>query len=284
MDTLIILFVFLASFTLLFYIFDKIIPAISSKYSSLKQKREEKIVADLEEHFIFWEKKKLVLLGLSPVFFAGTGLLLTRNLLGVIIGFLLGLAAPNLMINFSKRQRIKKFQGQLVDCLMILSSSLKAGLSFVQAIEVLCEEMPPPAAEEFKLILKENKWGIPLEESLEKLRKRIPIEEVNLIVTSILIARESGGEFPRVLSRLTETIRDNAKLKEKISTLTLQGRLQGYIMMGLPFVFTFFVYRQNPEHFDVMLQTSMGKMMIIVAVALQLVGMFLIYRISKTKF
>jgi len=168
--------------------------------------------------------------------------------------------------------------------MMIISSSLKAGLSFLQSIEVLCEEMPPPVSQEFGLILSENKLGISMELALKKLRQRIPTEEVNLIVTSILIARESGGNLPLVLSRLTDTIRDNLKLKEKIGTLTLQGRMQGIIMVLLPIGFAYFVYKQNPGHFDVMLQTDIGRKLLGLAIVLQIIGMIMIKKISTMKF
>jgi tight adherence protein B len=111
----------------------------------------------------------------------------------------------------------------------------------------------------------------------------MPLEEVSLIVSSILVAKETGGELTRVFSRLVDTIRDKIKLKEKIDTLTLQGKLQGYIMSCLPFVFTIFVYKQNPEHFLVFRDTQTGKMMIIIAVVLQIVGMVLIKVFGKLK-
>jgi len=200
------------------------------------------------------------------------------------LGFIVGFSMPNIIIVVAKQQRLKKFRGQLVDGLMIISSSLKAGLSFLQSIEVLCEEMPAPISQEFGLILSENKLGINMEDALRKLRVRIPTEEVNLVVSSILIARESGGNLPLVLSRLTDTIRDNLKLKEKIGTLTLQGRLQGVIMMILPIGFAYFVYKQNPGHFDVMLQTEMGKKLLALAIGLQIIGMIMIKKISTMKY
>lgn len=287
MELLIYSFIFLSCTAILFFsiqiLTEKVIPPLLNIYQRSQDKRTAKITEQLEESFIFWEKKRLVILSFAPIIFAAVGLFLIKNIVGIILGILLGLAFPSIMLKTARQQRIKKFQSQLVDSLMILSSSLKAGLSFLQAIEVLCEEMPPPVSQEFKLILKENKWGISLEDSLKKLRVRIPLEEVNLLVTSILIARESGGEFPKVLTRLTNTIRDNMKLKEKIATLTLQGKLQGWIMMFLPIVFSIFVYKQNPEHFTVMLTTSTGKMLLIIAVVAQIVGMVLIKRISTIR-
>jgi len=257
-----------------------VVPILMDRYSQAQNRKAERLLGQLEESFIFWEKEKTLFFFIAPFLFAGIGFMLFRNPIGLAAGFVLGFAFPNFMVILATQARIRKFQGQLVDSLMILTSSLKAGLSFIQAIEVLCEEMPPPISQEFNLVLKENKLGVSLEDSLNKLRKRMPLEEMNLLITSILIARESGGELTKVFSRLTDTIRNNIKLKEKVATLTLQGKLQGLIMMFLPFAFSYFVYKQNPDHFTVMLQNQQGRMMLITAVVLQLVGIYLVKRIS----
>ncbi|MBI4982892.1 MAG: type II secretion system F family protein [Candidatus Omnitrophica bacterium] len=253
-------------------------------YTKAHARRTEEFSAQLEDSFLFWEKRKIFLISFLPLVFAAAAfILIARNPIVLAAGFIVGLIAPQVILRMARAQRLKKFRSQLIDTLRILSSSIRAGLSFVQAIEVLCEEMPPPVSQEFNLILKENRLGVSLEESLKNLRERIPIDEVNLLVTSILIARESGGELPHVLTRLVDTIRSNIKLKEKIATLTLQGKLQGIIMMFLPFVFTYIIYRQNPEHFDVMLSTVTGKKLLMVAVGAQVVGMILIKKISTIK-
>jgi tight adherence protein B len=268
---------------LTYFVIEAAIPFFINTYSKIQAERTTQLQEKLEESFIFWEKKKMFLLTLAPLVFAGIGFLLFKHPLSLILGFLLGFGVPNFIVMIAKQQRLKKFRAQLVDSLMILSSSLKAGLSFIQAMEVLCEEMPAPISQEFNLALKENKWGMSLDESLRKLRDRVPLEEVNLLVSSILIAREAGGELTKVFSRLTETIRNNLKLKEKIATLTLQGRLQGLIMMFLPFGFAYFVYRQDPHHFDIMLQSQLGRNLLIAAMVAQITGMVLIKKISTIK-
>jgi len=279
----ILVVIFLSVYMLSEFFIEQGVPFLVSSYKKVQSRRTGKIRAQMEESFVFWEEKRMMLIYLSPAIFAGVGFILLRHILGAIAGFVIGIAFPSFMVKLAYKKRIKKFQGQLVDGLQMLSSSLKAGLSFIQAIEVLCEEMPPPISQEFKLILKENKWGMSLEESLIKLRKRIPLEEANLFVSSILIARESGGELPKVLMRLTSTIRDNIKLQEKIATFTLQGRLQGIIMVFLPIGFSYFVYKQNPDHFAVMMQTSTGRLFLMVAVFLQIVGTILVKRVSTIR-
>jgi len=278
------LFIFSAVILLVIFISEVVIPYTLARYNKLQDKRATEISVTLEDSFIFWEKKKMLLFYLFPFIFSVAGLILFRHIIGLFIGFIFGFIIPKVIIAMAKQQRLKKFRSQLVDALMIISSSLRAGLSFPQSIEVLCEEMPPPISQEFNLILSQNKLGISMELALKNLRLRIPSEEVNLIVTSILIARESGGNLPLVLSRLTGTIRDNIKLKEKIGTLTLQGRLQGIIMIMLPIGFAYFVYKQNPGHFDVMMQTALGRKLLGLAIGLEIVGVIMIKKISTMKF
>ena len=275
--------IFSSVFTLIYIFVGSGIPYILKKYNKYQTKRFDKVAENLEDSFIFIEKKKYMFLSTMPIVCGLILGLLFRHPLGFLAGFVFGFAIPGILTRIIKQKRIGQFQGQIVDGLMVLASSLKAGLSLMQAIEVLCEEMPPPISQEFGLVLKENRLGINLGESLKKLRRRIPLEEVNLLVSSILVARETGGELTTVFSRLTETIRNNIKLKEKITTLTLQGKLQGIIMSALPIVFTLFIYKQNPDHFNIMIETNLGRMLLIGAVGAWILGAILIRKISQIR-
>lgn len=199
------------------------------------------------------------------------------------MGITLGLALPSLVIKRLQQQRKARFQAQLIDGVQLISSSLKGGLSLLQAIEVLVEELPAPISQEFGLVLRENKMGITLDESLKRINERVNIEELGLLVNSILVAKETGGDLTKVLSRLSTTIRDNRKLKESIKTLTLQGRMQGIIMLVLPFFFIAGVLSINRNHFNIMLETEQGRMLLMLAVILQAVGMLLIRKFSTIK-
>jgi tight adherence protein B len=172
---------------------------------------------------------------------------------------------------------------QLLDAINMLASCLKGGLSLLQGFEVLVEEMPVPINQELGLVVRENKMGISLEESLIRLNKRMNLEELGLVVNALLVARETGGELTKVFSRLSVTIRDNHKLKENIKTLTLQGRLQGYIMSFLPIVFVAWVLSVDKHHFDIMMKSDMGRLLLVIAVVMQICGMILIRIFSIIK-
>jgi len=275
--------IYFVVFVAVFLIINALASYFFQSWNRWQTKRIQEVADKLDESFIFMEKRRILLLTFSPFIFAGLGFLLLGNLLGAGIGFFLGVLFPALVAKMARSKRIGQFRGQLVDMLMIFSSSLKGGSSFTQALETICSEMPPPVSQEIGLVLKENRLGVTMEDSLESLRRRMPVDELNLLVSAILVARETGGELPKLFARLTETIRSNIRLKEKIATLTLQGRLQGVIMAILPVVFTIFIYRQNPEHFNIMLETEIGKKLIVLAVILQIVGIFVIKKISTLK-
>ncbi|MCM8800170.1 MAG: type II secretion system F family protein [Candidatus Omnitrophica bacterium] len=248
----------------------------------IHKKRLEETVNKLETLFVDVEKKKLSRLFLfTPVGFSLFGFLILRNLLGVIIGLILGLSFPTLVVKNIEKRRKKKFRDQLIDALLLISNSLKSGLSFLQAIEVVVEEMPPPISQGFKILLNENKMGLPFEESLQRLNKKMYSEELNLMVTSILVARETGGDLSRIFERLVYTLRQKNKILRQIETLTLQARLQGMIMMVLPIIFAFGITQVNPRYFDTMLHSEIGRFLLLYAVFSQIIGMFLIRRLSK---
>lgn len=254
------------------------------RLKSWEEKKAEKVGVELDKLFYDKSPKQIVrLYFILPPILAAAGMLAFNSVLFVAAGALLGLFIPNFILKIRNDQRRQKFNHQILDAIMILSSSLKGGLSLLQALEVLIEEMPPPMSQEIGLVVRENKMGVLLEESLEHLNKRMDMEELRLVINSILVARETGGDLTKVFSRLSTTIRDNRKLKDNIRTLTLQGRMQGVIMSILPFLFIWWVVGFNRQHFDIMLQNELGRTLLFIAVILQIVGMILIRKFSTIR-
>ena len=260
------------------------LPHFLDKIKIWQDKQELVMAKEMDNMFYDQNPKSLNrLYFILPLVLGIVSYFIFQNIIFSVIGVSVGLAIPNFIIRMRVAKRKAKFADQLLDAINLLSSSLKGGLSLLQALEVVVEEMPPPISQEFGLVVRENKMGVTFEESLERIKKRMDIEELGLIVNSILVARETGGDLTKVFGRLTVTIRDNRKLKENIKTLTLQGRMQGAIMSFLPIVFVMWVISVNKNHFDVMLQHDLGRMLLIIAVVLQLVGMFLIRKFSAIK-
>ncbi|MDD4953389.1 MAG: type II secretion system F family protein [Candidatus Omnitrophica bacterium] len=259
-------------------------PSLVDKARQWQKKKEVFLEKELDKTFYSKSPKELLRLYfiLPPVFGVVVFLLLNSAILAAA-GAVLGLFVPTIILRIRDSRHKQKFNTQLLDAIMILASCLKGGLSLLQALEILIEEIPAPMSQEMGLVVRENKMGVPLEESLVHLNERIGSEELGLVINSILVARETGGDLTKVLSRLTTTIRDNRKLTDSIKTLTMQGKMQGIIMSFLPFGFIWWVVTFNREHFDIMLNTEKGRMLLFVAVVLQIIGMFLIKKFSTIK-
>jgi tight adherence protein B len=258
-----------------------LLPIFMQRIQSWQQKKEATIAKEMDKMFYNKNPKNIAILYIIlPIATGLGGYILLQSPVFAIFGALISLAIPKFILKIRYKNRIQKFNGQLLDAINMLSSCLKGGLSLLQGFEVLVEEMPAPMSEELGLVVRENKMGIPLEESLIRLNKRLNVEELSLVINALLVSRETGGELTKVFSRLSVTIRDNRKLKESIKTLTLQGRLQGAIMSFLPIIFVAWVLSTNKHHFDVMLNSDIGRMLLIAAVVLQIVGMLLIKMFS----
>jgi len=195
----------------------------------------------------------------------------------------LGVFVPDAWVKYRHAVRQRKFKAQLVDALLILSSSLRAGLSLTQAFEQLEAEISPPASQEFGLMLKAHRVGRTLEEALQGLNARMPSEELQLMTTAVLVARETGGDVTEVINQLVTTIRDRQKLGDKVKTLTLQGKLQAYLLSALPVVFAVFVRTFNPKFFNVLLEDQTGRMVLGAACVLWVIGMVLLMRMSRVR-
>ena len=259
-------------------------PLWVKRVGQYQTKKVEETARRLDNMFLNVSTKKLFLIHtLAPLILGGGTFLISGQIFIALIAAGFGLVLPTIIIKRLDAERRKKFQAQLVDALMVLSSSLKGGLSLLQAIEAVVEEMNPPISQEFALVLRENKMGISLDDSLERLNKRMKSDELNLIITAISVARETGGELPQILARLITTFREKSKLLGKIKTLTVQGKLQGAIMCILPIGFAILVYSFNPRFFDVMLQDELGQFLLGYALISQIVGIFLIRKFSRVE-
>jgi len=261
-----------------------LLPHFLDKVKTWQDKQELVMAKEMDNMFYDKNPKNLTrLYFILPIILGIAGYFFLKNFIFSVLGIIIGVAIPNFLIKMRIAKRKADFANQLLDAINLLSSSLKGGLSLLQALEVVVEEMPPPISQEFGLVVRENRMGVIFEESLAHLKKRVDIEDLGLIINSILVARETGGDLTKVFGRLSTTIRDNRKLKENIKTLTLQGRMQGAIMSFLPILFVLWVISVNKTHFDIMLQNDLGRMLLIIAVILQVVGMFLIRKFSTIK-
>lgn len=280
----IILFLIFACVALVWYV---AVPLIVEKAGQINQQQTQNLLTKVDTYLQDDQIKRarqLMLLG--PILLGAMGFILfpeVARIAGVIVGVILGYAIPRFYVNKLIADRKSKFSDQLMDALMIMSSSFRGGLSLIQAIEAVVDEMPEPAKSEFGIVLGENKMGVALDESLMRLYKRMPSAAMQQMITSIILARETGGNLPVIFSRIISTIRERKKIEQNLQTLTIQGKIQAAVMTGLPIFFVFGVSASNPHFFDVMLNSPMGQKLVIISAILWVLGAVTIWKISVFK-
>lgn len=207
----------------------------------------------------------------------------SMRLLGVVLGFIAGVFFPGVYTKILISKNKRKFNSQLIDALMVMSSSFRGGLSLVQALEAVIEEMPEPMSPEISTVLAENNMGVSLDEALAHLYNRNPSPALQQTTTAILLARETGGNLPVIFSRIVVVLRQRKRIEGQIQTLTIQGKIQGIVMSLLPVAFFCVIFSSNPHFFDEMFNTKIGRMLMVYAVCSEFVGGIMIWKISAFK-
>ena len=221
---------------------------------------------------------------------------LVLSLVGFLFGWMwnlpwqmVGLSAlgaaiiPFLVISVKRQQRFSKFEELFPDALDLLARSVRAGHAFTTGFELIADEMPDPLAEEFRTTYDQQNLGLPLGDALQNLIERVPGGDVRLFVTALQIQRESGGNLAEILDNLSVVIRERFKLYRHIRVSTAEGRMSLYFLMGLPVATGLFMYLTNPDYMAPLIEEPLGHQMLEVAVALQLVGYFVIRKITSMK-
>ncbi len=258
-------------------------PAVERRSEAYVNKNVEQANLQLEDMFIASSTARLKLLYLiAPPIAALMAWSLTGQPYAMAVGVALGLIGPNIWIRYLKKNRYSRFHNMLVDTLLLISSCLRAGLSMLQSFTVVAEEMPAPASQEIGLVLKEIRMGVSLEDAMVHFRKRMPSDEVNLFVTAVLVARETGGDVTLIFAKLVETLRERKKIKEKILTLTFMAKAQGVVMGCLPIFFLFVVYRIDPRHIQFFFHDPVGQLVFGGVCIVQLVVLVMMLHFSKS--
>ena len=159
-----------------------------------------------------------------------------KDIISAGIGIIIALILPGFYIRRQKGQRLQKFNEQLPDMLNLMVNGLRAGYSTVQAMEAVSKELPPPISVEFRRLVQEMQIGIPMEQALDNLYRRIPSEDLDLIIAAINVQREVGGNLAEILDTISYTIRERVRIKGEIRVLTSQVVYSGRFLAMLPFI------------------------------------------------
>lgn len=234
----------------------------------------------VQEFFLFIDPRKLFVANLAVMAIGGT---LTWSVTG---SALLGMVAfgslalvPRLLYWWMRQKRLRMFEEQLPDALMMLAGGLRAGVGLSSAIQQLVVEAQPPISQEFSLLLREQRLGVTLEQALSNLNRRVPTQTTVLVVSAMRVATETGGGLAETLERTSQTIRSRLQMEGKIGALTAQGKLQAWVVGLLPLVLMAILNKMEPEAMSLLWHTRLGWATLVVIAFFELMGMYVIRKI-----
>lgn len=198
-------------------------------------------------------------------------------LVGAVAGHLL----PDLLVERAILKRRRAFAVQFPDALTAVGNSLRSGFSFLQAIDVAAAELPEPIAGELAQVVRETQVDIPVEDALANLYSRVPLPEVQLAVTAVLIQRQVGGNLAALLEQVGETVRTRLRVEREMRALTAQGRLSGWIIGLMPAALGGVIFVINREYIGLLFTDVLGQAMLVAAAVLQAVGALVIRRMVR---
>jgi tight adherence protein B len=175
-----------------------------------------------------------------------------------LIGALIGFFIPRFWLNRRKGGRLNAFNKQLPDTITLIANALRAGSSFLQAIELVVRESRPPISTEFGRVIREVNLGLPFDQALENMVRRVKSDDLELMATAISIQHQVGGNLAEILDSIAYTIRERVRIKGEIRTLTAQQRLSGYVVGFLPIGLAGFLFIAAPGFMDPMFANPPG--------------------------
>lgn len=194
-----------------------------------------------------------------------------------------GALFPYLHVSRKRKKRFEAFEEHFPEAIDLLARAIRAGHAFSTGIRVVAEESPEPLAGEFRQVYEEQKFGLPLSESMLALADRIALLDVRIFVTAVLIQVESGGNLAEILDNLSHIIRDRFRFRRQLRVHTAHGRMTGLVLASAPFVAGAGMFFLNPEYMGTLFTEPLGRLMLTFAAALQLVGFVAIRRIMDVE-
>jgi len=208
---------------------------------------------------------------------------ITASLLVIVVCGLLGASVPFVHVVWTRRKRFDKFLENLPDALELMSRALSAGHAFPESMNMVAQEMPEPIATEFRKTYEEQNLGLSLKLALENLTQRIPLLDLRLCVTAVMIQRETGGNLAEILEKVAHTIRERFRILGDLKTLTTSSRMSAWLLCGLPIAVALLVTAMNPDYMSVMWRDPRGHKLIAAALLMQTTGMLIVRKILRIK-
>jgi tight adherence protein B len=210
------------------------------------------------------------------------GLFVGTMRLGLGLGLLVAVVCaylPMVYVRYKQNQRRRALTGQIPDVLTLLVGALRAGYGLAQAMEMLEEQLPPPASVEFGRVLRGISLGLSLQQALADMAERVGSDDLDLVVTAMNVQYEMGGNLAQTLETIGETVRDRIRILREIQVMTAQQRFTGYMLAVLPIALAFILMMINPEYMSRLFEPGMMRLLPITAGVMQFLGYLVIRRI-----
>ena len=208
---------------------------------------------------------------------------LTQSIVMMIVAGIATATLPFLYVWFKRRQRLNMFLELLPDALDLVSRALSAGHAFSEALHMVATEMPEPIAGEFQKTYEEQNLGLSLKLALENLTQRIPLLDLHMCVTAVMIQRETGGNLAEILEKVAYTIRERFRIMGDLKTLTTSSRMSAWLLCGLPIAVSLVITLMNPEYMSILWKDPRGHVLIAIAMFMQVTGMLIVKKILNIK-
>jgi tight adherence protein B len=257
-----------------------VVEAGSGALSRYRANFTERTRFQAQEFFLFIDPRHLFIVNVAVMLLGAMLAWIATGSLVIAIPVFFGLALlPRLLYAGMRRRRMRKFEQQLPDVLMMLSGGLRAGVGLNAAMQQLVAEAYAPLVQEFTLMLREQRLGVTLEQSLNNLARRMPTQTTVLVVSAMRIAGDTGGGLAETLERTAHTIRSRLQMEGKIAALTAQGKLQAWVVSLLPVLLMLVLDRMEPEAMHYLWHTRLGWATLAGIAVLESMGVYVIRRI-----
>lgn len=200
------------------------------------------------------------------------------------VGIVVGGAAPYFFVRWKKEKRLRRLEGQLPGAIELIARAVRAGHPLSAGLQMAADEIPEPLASEFRATFAEQKFGLPFEEALLGLGDRVPIVDVRILITAILVQREVGGNLAEILDKIAETMRARFSLKRQVRVYTAQGRMSGYTLAALPIIVGGVITLINPAYMESLFNETLGHALLAGAAGLQGIGFVWIRKIVNIRY
>lgn len=249
-------------------------------YSKYERTFTEETDTKLESLFLFFDTKKIFVTNIALLIVVPVVLYVIYSNWFYVIFSLVALASlPRVSLIVMEKKRKQSINAALPDSLAQIAGAMRAGATFQTALETMTQETKGPISQEFSLMLKEQRLGKTLDESLDNLAERIQTEEMDLVVTATQISRSVGGNLAEIFMRLSETLRKKMEMEGKIKALTAQGKLQGWVVAMLPFGIIIALFYIEPEAIGPIFTSLLGWVFLGVILVMEVLGGLMIRKI-----